>query len=70
MAKHTHFWAFYAIMASVCYAVLNVFYAQIVQEAGLMMFWYVQIAGVIVGIVFNLIQSFKNYRKTGIFWNN
>ena len=34
------------------------------------MFWYVQIAGVIVGILFHLTHSFKNYSKGGTFWHN
>ena len=49
---------------------VNTIYTEITKEVGPHVMYYNASGGILVGFIFNLYKSAKNYRRIGVFWNN
>ena len=63
-------WIAYAFLASILFMIADAAKAEMSNESGFGTIMYNSTGTVIVCLGFNLKQSFSNYRKNGVFWNN
>lgn len=63
-------WTFYALGAAVSFSFVNTMLNEIAEGAGPFVQVYLTGGYIIGGLVYNIKESWKNYKETGVFYNH